>query len=311
MELLTSLAAGLARRVLVAAEPPHRRSLSELAGALVWSLTADLERGLAPDAGAPAGYGTGFGGPWPYWLEGEQLMTPAVPTAVVTSGEVAAGGSYRREGERVLREAGSRETLVLGSAAEADRCEPPFEALWFAGEERCRLFGGRLWIEDLFTAVVLPCDAAAMAGAIEPERRAALSEALAHPPQDAASGEPATITVARPSDLLPPRTWREPAAVAAVRSDIDAVHLEGDELVVRRVGAAGARFRVTLEANGWELTRIAGEDLFDRLSLTHEEERVVLTALPDRRVDLCRRRQRVRMGFDLGALLVAVATQNE
>lgn len=306
---LTALAAELRRCLLLG---PATVAVPADSACPVWRVGDDL---VADGGGAPSGTGRAFGRAWPFWYDDGRLVTPGVPVVVGPDETVAAGGSYRLDGGRVLRESVARESILLATATGGGDGEDAFDALWFDETERCRVAAGRLSVEDLFVRTELPLVPETVAGCIDPRRRDTAVAAV-EPLCAAVAAEPATIMVARPAVLLPV-PLPEPAAVLAVRADVAAVHAAGDELVLRRHHGDEVRLEVTATAAGWRAIRVAGQDLFEWLELARDGERITLTAAPGDGLDLRRRALRSRLGFDLGALLIAVggrregATQNE
>lgn len=266
---------------------------------------AELAARLHDGAGGRMFLGGAFGGTWPVVESPVGLLIPGIPVVVGRAENPGPDAIYRREGDRVLREAVGEEVAAIRLDSATPAPGAPFALLWFGTAERYVLATTVLVVEDLFAAVRVPASTALLDRLLVRSRRLAGSL-----PEGLVGGEnvfPPEVEVRRAAELLPGDDVFDPVRVLQLRPEVERVRRAGDELIVRRADADPLRFAIhRASATGWQLGLVEGRHPFIGLSLDRvgSSIRYVGTLHPE--IDPLAPGVRSRLAFDLQADLVAV-----
>lgn len=249
--------------------------------------------------------GRAFGGPWPVVETPVGILAPGLPVLVGRAENPGPDGVYRREGDRVLREAVGAEAVVARLDDDAAALGEPFALLWFGPAERYVLAAGELTVEDLFAAIHLPATDALLDRLLVRGRR------LPGPLPSGLAGVPtateARVEIRRHRELLPGDDAFDPVRILQLRPEVERVRRAQDDLVVRRVDEAPLRFTVVrASAAGWELALVEGRHPFVRLALDQVGSTVRYVGTLHPEIDPLAPGVRNRLAFDLQADLVAL-----
>jgi hypothetical protein len=254
---------------------------------------------------APCRSGTAFGGWWPWFDVGGQIVAPGLPVRLADGTEDAGpDGVYSVNRGRVWREAVGRQEVFLHTEASNSTNQPEFSLLWFSETARFLLRGAVLEIEDLFSKTLCAADKVHLEHILV--RAGRVDESVLEGLSFEGDPQPTVVEVSR--GLGSAKTpWREPAAFLESRIDVERATVRGDRIVIKDVRSESVEFLVTTQETGWTLERREGNFPLEVLRLHKEDESLVLRATLAPEHDIFSPGLRGRVVFDLNADLASWA----
>lgn len=299
----TEVAARLA--ALVLRLPPHPEPPNDTrAGG--WTTSRDALIYAATELDVEPTPAVAFGRSTGAILTDGHLVAPGLAVAVPDHGEEEGPDAvYSRDDGVVRREAGGTQTVALRLESSVDPSDPADGAqlVWFGPAERWVYAAGRLFVEDLFSTLAMPCDPALLERLVVRGRR---TEAAVVAGFDMAATGEAEIAVRRDVDLVPAESLRDPASWWHHRADLERPRAKGDRVSLDSAWGGSLELSVALDADGWTVTRLSGRHPFVRVALARESDTVVLRGELDPAIDPLAPGMRGRLAFDLHADLVAL-----
>ncbi len=254
---------------------------------------------LAAATGWPEAAGAAFGSRWPYLVQGDTVVAPALPVAVSTAGAEVEGPDavYHLADGAVRREAGGAEHALMELSSDPGPPATLPALLWFGPAERYLVRNAELEISDLFAELRLPATAARLDRLLLRGRRLA-PEVLDGISLSSEEATPPRLTVRRHRSLLPGGA-PEPAELLGARVDVAAVRARSDHLEAELEAGGRARFTLVSNDTGWCLRLSAGDYPLAALSVTEEGEYLRYEVVLGAGLDPLRPGLRARLAFDL------------
>jgi hypothetical protein len=284
--------------------PAGSRDVSSVLESGWFGGTAECHRVLGQVFRGDAGRGEAFGSVWPYLHAGGRVAAPGLPVVVGSNAEDAPDGCYRCSGRTVWREAGGEHRAMIDLGSESPQPGRPFDLLWFGDRMRCVVSDGRLEVEDLFstlrTAVTHERLKSWLVQGMRVESRVLDGVKLA------AAGEPPTIEVRRPTELVAGGRIPGPVELLGGGAGVASSSRTGDEIALTTEDDRRVVFTVAEHRDGWQAYRWDGEYPYRALILQRDERGVSLTATLDASLDPLAPGVRVQVAFDLRSDLIAL-----